>query len=277
MSEYLYLAHHGVKGQKHGRRQYQNPDGSLTALGRIHYGVGAARKAAGKVGTAIRKKVKPTNAELNAKIRKEKSKILNKQKKAELKRLKKTGKIEDPTKNSPHKRYKDLTDTDIQNKINRLKKEAELAELEALQNMSPMRRKLVTSLQDGLKEGVKNATSSAIKDTGKKITDELLGKGGGKKNNNNNGKKKKDNGNSNANNENKGASKKKESSKKSKQSVVDRFLDKKEGRLDSAINRRADKRKKKISRQDQKYRIALKRHMYEQMRSSEYMRIPKNN
>jgi len=43
-----YLAHHGVKGQKHGRRQYQNPDGSLTPLGRIHYGVGKAREAADK-------------------------------------------------------------------------------------------------------------------------------------------------------------------------------------------------------------------------------------
>ena len=36
----LYLAHHGIKGQKWGVRRYQNLDGSLTALGRIHYGVG---------------------------------------------------------------------------------------------------------------------------------------------------------------------------------------------------------------------------------------------
>lgn len=46
MEQYTYLAHHGVKGQKHGERQYQNPDGSLTPLGRIHYGVGEARKKA---------------------------------------------------------------------------------------------------------------------------------------------------------------------------------------------------------------------------------------
>lgn len=32
------LCHHGVKGQKWGRRQYQNEDGSLTRLGEIHYG-----------------------------------------------------------------------------------------------------------------------------------------------------------------------------------------------------------------------------------------------
>lgn len=38
-----YLEHHGVKGQKWYKRQYQNLDGSLTELGRQHYGVGKAR------------------------------------------------------------------------------------------------------------------------------------------------------------------------------------------------------------------------------------------
>ena len=32
----IYLAHHGVKGQKWGVRRYQNPDGSMTALGKRH-------------------------------------------------------------------------------------------------------------------------------------------------------------------------------------------------------------------------------------------------
>lgn len=49
MTEYIiarsdgYLAHHGVKGQKHGVRQYQNADGSLTPEGREHYGVGQGK------------------------------------------------------------------------------------------------------------------------------------------------------------------------------------------------------------------------------------------
>jgi hypothetical protein len=34
------LYHHGIKGQKHGQRRWQNPDGSLTPEGRVHYGVG---------------------------------------------------------------------------------------------------------------------------------------------------------------------------------------------------------------------------------------------
>ena len=34
----MYLAHHGIKGQRWGVRRYQNSNGTLTALGRQHYG-----------------------------------------------------------------------------------------------------------------------------------------------------------------------------------------------------------------------------------------------
>lgn len=37
-----HLSHHGIKGMKWGQRRYQNPDGSLTADGRVRYGVSAA-------------------------------------------------------------------------------------------------------------------------------------------------------------------------------------------------------------------------------------------
>ena len=39
-----WLAHHGIKGQKWGVRRYQNKDGSLTAAGRKHVGVGEETK-----------------------------------------------------------------------------------------------------------------------------------------------------------------------------------------------------------------------------------------
>lgn len=40
-----HLEHSGVTGMHWGQRRYQNPDGSLTALGRIHYGIGKRREA----------------------------------------------------------------------------------------------------------------------------------------------------------------------------------------------------------------------------------------
>lgn len=42
------LCHHGTKGQKWGRRRYQNEDGSLTPAGREHYGIGDTKKGTSK-------------------------------------------------------------------------------------------------------------------------------------------------------------------------------------------------------------------------------------
>ena len=52
MTEEDYLMHHGVKGQKWGLRQYQNEDGSLTDLGREHYGYGAKADYKNRLGIA---------------------------------------------------------------------------------------------------------------------------------------------------------------------------------------------------------------------------------
>lgn len=42
-----YLAHFGTKGMKWGQRRFQNPDGSLTSLGKERYGSGGKRSARG--------------------------------------------------------------------------------------------------------------------------------------------------------------------------------------------------------------------------------------
>lgn len=42
------LCHYGIPKQQWGKRRYQNKDGSLTSLGRIHYGVGDPREGGGK-------------------------------------------------------------------------------------------------------------------------------------------------------------------------------------------------------------------------------------
>lgn len=46
------LCHYGVPDMVKGRRRYQNPDGSLTPEGKIHYGIGLGIRAAKRVGSA---------------------------------------------------------------------------------------------------------------------------------------------------------------------------------------------------------------------------------
>lgn len=46
------LYHHGIKGQKWGRRRWQNEDGSLTPEGYRHYGHGAKAELINKRGIA---------------------------------------------------------------------------------------------------------------------------------------------------------------------------------------------------------------------------------
>lgn len=184
MSELTYIAHHGIKGQKWGVRNYQNADGSLTALGRARYGVGEARAKVGNavksVGTAIRKKVAPTNAELNAQIRKQRSKNLNKQKREELRNLKK-GVNEDAaspstrTLKGQHKRFSEMSDQDIQDRIKRLKSEIELADLERTKSMGPGMRMVDAALRDAGKEALKNIASSYLTKAGNKAVDKMIG------------------------------------------------------------------------------------------------------
>lgn len=52
------LTHWGIKGMEWGKRRWQNEDGSLTEAGRIHYGVGAARKQAKNEARVIKAQAK---------------------------------------------------------------------------------------------------------------------------------------------------------------------------------------------------------------------------
>ena len=48
-----YLAHHGVKGQRWGHRQWQNADGTYTEAGKHHYGWGYGRRAGSKISSGV--------------------------------------------------------------------------------------------------------------------------------------------------------------------------------------------------------------------------------
>lgn len=184
MSDLVYIAHHGIKGQKHGVRRWQNPDGSLTPAGRVHYGVGEARdkvsSIAKSVGKAIRKKVKPTNAELNAQIRKQKSKNLNKQKRRELRDLKRgidTDASSSSSKNAPkgqHKRFSEMSDQDIQDRIKRLKSEIELADLERTKSMGPGMRMVDKALREAGQQALKNVAANYLTKIGNNAVDSMV-------------------------------------------------------------------------------------------------------
>ena len=118
-----YLSHHGTKGQKWGNRKYQNSDGSLTPLGRLHYGVGAARKSAsniaGKAGKAIKKKVNPSEADLKEQLNKAKQKQSKKDLKEAIKEAK-----------GKKKSLKDMSDAEQINMYERLKREKAIKEMQ---------------------------------------------------------------------------------------------------------------------------------------------------
>lgn len=54
----MELYHYQVKGAKWGQRRYQNYDGSLTPLGRIHYGIGQGRGCGSSDATAFSKQMR---------------------------------------------------------------------------------------------------------------------------------------------------------------------------------------------------------------------------
>ena len=118
------LMHHGVKGQQWYKRKYQYPDGSLTPLGRLHYGVGAARQKTKERMTAAteaaRKKLKPTSEDLQEQYDKE----LEKNERQRLKMA-----IRETKANRKKDKYSLMTEDEINNEINRIQKELRLNDL----------------------------------------------------------------------------------------------------------------------------------------------------
>ena len=120
------LYHHGTKGQKWGRRLYQNHDGSLTPLGRLRYGSGGDGKSGG--GKASAKKV-------SRKVRKQRAAALEKARQAKAEKAEEKKTLEETRakllKSSDAKELYEnrhlLTTAELNDRINRIDMEAKLA------------------------------------------------------------------------------------------------------------------------------------------------------
>lgn len=71
-----FIEHHGILNMKWGRRRFQNPDGTLTAEGKIRYSREKRRQAAKNLKKA--RKVREANKKKEMKLEKKKAKIVAK-------------------------------------------------------------------------------------------------------------------------------------------------------------------------------------------------------
>lgn len=113
MYDYTYyssvLVHHGIKGQKHGERRYQNPDGSLTPAGRERYGVGKKKSSLAanvkKAASDFTKGVKKTGKGVKKVVDKRKAAKL----KAEQEKIKAERESWFKDKKSMYKHFNEMT------------------------------------------------------------------------------------------------------------------------------------------------------------------------
>ena len=109
------LTHHGVKGMKKGHRRYQNKDGTLTPLGRIHYGIGIGEGADERYDKKVQTKTtasegKPSDSFIKSKsnsstnsLSRDEKKVQKALEKAMKKSIKEQKEQEEPKKEEPKK------------------------------------------------------------------------------------------------------------------------------------------------------------------------------
>lgn len=172
-----YLEHHGTKGMKWGIRRFQNKDGSLTPAGKKRRANEQADAKVKRIETRTANKIKKMKeeAKINRKVDKAQAKADAKLAKAQEKYgPKKKGSTDDQDQQRP-KALKDMTNTEIQERIDRIRLEQTLASL------TPQQKSKGKEFADTM---VNNVIKPVALDVGKKylqktLEDKLgLGRGG---------------------------------------------------------------------------------------------------
>lgn len=162
-----YLMHYRTKGSKNGERLYQNEDGSLTALGRIHYGVGEARDSSSTTETSSSNtSSSDATSSSDSTPKKLSRREVRKQEIAARKERQEAAEAE-------RKNIRNLSDQELQARINRLNNEKRLDELireQSSRDESPLRRKateLLTNAAERLATQTLNMVVDKVTQTAK--------------------------------------------------------------------------------------------------------------
>lgn len=212
------LIHYGTPGQKWGQRLYQNPDGSLTALGRMRYlkRDGSLTKA----GEKVKKRLESENASVKKKYNEDNKKNNNTYKQLTGKTLNRRGGGKNTREALSDKDIKDMSDNELQKYKNRLVNERDALQTkqqtrilrekevkEAKYNKMSKGQKFIKKaidehlipnvkqgVKDGITQGIKNSVSNLIIKMGNKEIDKFVDKQYENKNlNNSNNSKAKSN------------------------------------------------------------------------------------
>ena len=111
------IKHYGIKGQKWGRRRYQNPDGSLTAAGRKRYGTKENFESRYdedvKNGIKAGKKLVDGSKDLTRAVKEYEG----------VRNIKKQKKINKALENAAREKARSMSDQELRDAVNRLNME----------------------------------------------------------------------------------------------------------------------------------------------------------